>query len=181
MLKSGQSFPGNYGEVIVASVQFVGLRPVVKICKWLEEEIVLKAVDDSIWQGLYDKAVEDGALDGRISTLVTYEDGILFHKGIVWISNDPSLRMKIMEAEHNRQVAGHMGMDKTLEMVDQNFYWPEMAKDIEDYVRSCVDCQKNKALRHKRHGTLHPLELSYAPWDSISMDFITQLPKSEGC
>ena len=56
-----------------------------------------------------------------------------------------------------------------------------MAKDIEDYVRSCEDCQKNKAPRHKRHGTLHPLELSYAPWGSISMDFITQLPKSEGC
>ena len=28
---------------------------------------------------------------------------------------------------------------------------------------------------------LHPLELSYAPWDSISIDFIMQLPKSEGC
>ena len=86
-----------------------------------------------------------------------------------------------MEAEHDSQVAGHMGMDKTIEMVDRNFYWPEMAKDIEDYVRSYEDCLKNKAPRHKRHGTLHPLELSYASWDSISMDFITQLPKSEGC
>ena len=56
-----------------------------------------------------------------------------------------------------------------------------MAKAIEDHVHSCEDCQKNKASRHKRHGTLHPLELSYAPWDAISMDFITQLPKSDGC
>ena len=28
---------------------------------------------------------------------------------------------------------------------------------------------------------MYPLELSYAPWDAISMDFITQLPKSGGC
>ena len=28
---------------------------------------------------------------------------------------------------------------------------------------------------------LHPLELSYAPWDSISIDFITHLPVSDGC
>jgi len=56
-----------------------------------------------------------------------------------------------------------------------------MAKDIEDFVRSCDDCQQNKAPRHKRHGTLHPLELAYSPWDSISMDFITQLPTSDGC
>ena len=27
----------------------------------------------------------------------------------------------------------------------------------------------------------HPLELSYAPWYALSMDFITQLPKSDGC
>ena len=27
---------------------------------------------------------------------------------------------------------------------------------------------------------MHPLELSYEPWDAISMDFIRQLPKSDG-
>ena len=86
-----------------------------------------------------------------------------------------------MESENDSRVAGHMGMDKTMELVDRNFYSPEMAEDIEDYVRSCEDCQKNKASRHKRHGALHPLELSYAPWDAISMAFITQLPKSDGC
>ena len=57
----------------MASVQFVGLRPIVKMSKWLKEEIVSKAADDLIWQGLYDKTVEDGALEGRISTLVTYK------------------------------------------------------------------------------------------------------------
>ena len=78
-------------------------------------------------------------------------------------------------------VAGHMGMDKTLEMRNRNFYWPRMAEDIEDYVRSCEDCQRNKASHYMRHGTLHPLELSYSPWDSISMDFNTHLPVSEDC
>ena len=91
VLKLGQWVPGNYGEVIVASFQFVGLRPVVKMSKWLEEEIVSKAADDLIWQALYDKAVEDGALEGRISKLDTYRDGILFRKGKVWIPNNPGL------------------------------------------------------------------------------------------
>ena len=111
VLKPGQWVPGNYGEVIVASVQFVGLRPVVKMSKWQEEEIISKAAANASWQGLYNKAVEDRALEGRISTLVTYKDGILFRKGKVWIPNDPGLRMKIMEAEHTSEVAGHMGMD----------------------------------------------------------------------
>ena len=126
----------------------------VKISKWLEEEIVSKAKSDSIWQELYDKAAEDGAHEVRITALVTYKDGILFRKGKVWIPSDPSLRKLIMESEHDSRVAGHMGMDKTMEIVDRNFYWPEMANNIEDYVRSCEDCQKNKASRHKRQGAL---------------------------
>ena len=117
VLKLGLWVPGNYGEVIVASVQFVGLRPVVKMSKWLEEEIVSKVVDDLMWQELHDKAVEDRALEGRISMLVTYKDGILSRKGKIWIPNDPGLRMKIVKAEYDSQMAGHMGMDKIMELV----------------------------------------------------------------
>ena len=180
VLKPGQWVPGNYGQIVLSSVQFQGLRRVVKRSKWLEEEIVSKAKSDSIWRELYDKAAEEGALEGRITALVTYNDGMLFRKGKVWIPSDPSLRKLIMESEHDSRVAGHLGMDKTMELVDRNFYLPEMAKDIEDYVRSYEDYQKNKASQHKRHGALHPPQLSYAPWDAISMDFITQLPKSDG-
>ena len=53
--------------------------------------------------------------------------------------------MMVFENEHETMVAGHMGMDKTLEMINRNFYWRRMAEDIEDYVRSCNDCQRNKA------------------------------------
>lgn len=43
------------------------------------------------------------------------------------------------------------------------FYWPQVAEEeIDDYVGSCDDCQGNKASRSKRHGTVHPLELSYS-------------------
>ena len=87
----------------------------------------------------------------------------------------------VFQNKQDTMVAGHMGMDMTLEMINRNFYWPRFSKDIEDYVRSCDDCQRNKASRHKRHGTLHPLQLSYSPWDSIAMDFMTHLPVSEDC
>ena len=107
----------------------------VNMSKWLEEEIVSKAKSDSTGQELYNKAAEDGALEGRITALVTFKDGMLFRKCKVWIPNDPSLRELIMESEHDSRVAGYIGMDKTMELVDRNFYWPEMAKDIEDYVR----------------------------------------------
>ena len=50
---------------------------------------------------------------------------------------------------------------------------------IRDYVGSCEDCQKDNVIRHTWYGLLQPLEVPYAPWDSISMDFIADLPLSD--
>jgi hypothetical protein len=37
-----------------------------------------------------------------------------------------------------------------------------------------------KSSRHAKFGLLQPLELSYSPWESTSVDFIVALPESEG-
>ena len=144
-------------------------------------EVVEKAADNLIWQEEYEKARESYAVNGEVLAGPTYKDGMLFRKGKIWLPRNEALWTMVFENEHDTMVAGHIGMDKTLELITRNFYWPRMAEDIEDYVRSCNDCQRNKASRHKRHGTLHHLELSYSPWDSISMDLITHLPVTEDC
>jgi len=74
-----------------------------------------------------------------------------------------------------------MGWDKTTELIRRNFWWPKMNERIIDFVRSCPECQKNKSSHHAPYGLSSPLELPYAPWQSIAMDFITELPLSEGC
>jgi len=56
-----------------------------------------------------------------------------------------------------------------------------MNERIIDFVRSCPECQKNKASRHQPYGLSSPLELPYAPWQSIALDFIMELPLSDGC
>jgi hypothetical protein len=56
-----------------------------------------------------------------------------------------------------------------------------MDEPIIDFVCSCTECQKNKVARHQPYGPLYPLELPYTPWQSIAMDFITDLPLSNGC
>ena len=144
-------------------------------------EIVKKAADDLIWQKKNVKARESYAVNGAVLADTTYKDRMLYYKGKISLPSDEALKKMVFENEHDTRVAGHMGMDKTLQMINRNFYWPRMAKDIEDYVCTCNNCQRNKASCHKRYGTLHPVKLSYSPWNSISMDFITHLPVSEDC
>ena len=56
-----------------------------------------------------------------------------------------------------------------------------MAKDIRTFVENCDGCGRNKAWRQRRQGFLKPLPIPDRIWTEISMDFITELPESEGC
>jgi hypothetical protein len=97
----------------------------------------------------------------------------------LWVPKD--LIITVLESEHDSKVAGHFGQDKTIELIRWNFWWPKMDETIIDYIQSCDECQKDKTARHLKYGLLQPLELPYAPWRSIAMDFITDLPESSGC
>ena len=99
-----------------------GICPVVKLSKDLEMEIVEKAADDLIWQEEYEKARESHAVNGEILSDTTYKDGMHYRKGEIWLPPDEALKKMVFENEHDTMVAGHMGMDKTLEMINRNFY-----------------------------------------------------------
>lgn len=55
-----------------------------------------------------------------------------------------------------------------------------MKLDIENHVKSCIECQKTKVSRKKTYGKLMPLPIATGPWKSVSMDFIVKLPLSNG-
>src|SRR6266481_1633377 len=49
-----------------------------------------------------------------------------------------------------------------------------------DYCKSCTTCSHVKPQQHKPYGLLKQLPVPEKPWNSISMDFIEQLPLSSG-
>jgi len=122
------------------------------------------------------------AIEGKkkVKLDVDFVDGLLYVKGRWYIPDSRELKHTIFKAEHDSRVAGHFGQFKTLERIKANFWWPGMAQDVEEYVRSCDACQRNKSTRHKKYGLLDPLEIPNRPWDDISMDFIVGLPASGG-
>ena len=71
-------------------------------------------------------------------------------------------------------------MRRTLALLKSAYYWPGMQDSIEGYVRTCLVCQQDKVVQQQPAGLLQPLPVPERPWESVSMDFITCLPKSEG-
>ena len=89
-----------------------------------------------------------------------------------------SLIQELLYLYHDDQLAGHWGIDKTQELLGRKFYWPGLAADVREYVRTCSICQHMAIPRHKPYGKLEPLPVPERPWQEVSLDFITQLPSS---
>jgi len=83
---------------------------------------------------------------------------------MLWIPKDRELIRQLLASEYDSQVTGHMGQDKTNELIGPHFWWPKMDEQIINYVWACAECQQNKAARHHRYGLLCPLKLPYALW-----------------
>ena len=88
------------------------------------------------------------------------------------------IRDFILNECHDSRYAGHLGMKKTEELVQRDFYWPTLHQDVTSYVHTCEECQRNKASNLRSAGLLQPLEVPSQRWERISMDFVTHLPKT---
>ena len=87
----------------------------------------------------------------------------------------------ILREYHDTPFSGHLGMDKLLQGVSKDFWWPHQRDDVADYVRTCDSCQRNKPLNRAPAGLLQPLPTPQRNWEQITMDLITGLPTtSEG-
>ena len=105
---------------------------------------------------------------------------VLSDRRQIVVPNDDTLRRDILAKYHDGPLAGHPGCTRLIELVSRTFWWPRMAKDAENYVLSCPSCQRNKPQSGKTPGLLQPLPVPANPWDSISMDYVVALPKTEG-
>jgi hypothetical protein len=64
-------------------------------------------------------------------------DGLLMFRGKIYVPKDRDLRCRIVEQHHDMCVAGHASHFKTLKMVSQNYWWPQMSQYIGIYVKMC--------------------------------------------
>ena len=68
--------------------------------------------------------------------------------------------------DHAHQTIGHYGQWKTSNYIQQSYWWPQMATDIEAFCRSCRKCQTNKTDTQKPQGFLHSLPIPDKLWQS---------------
>ncbi|GJS89136.1 putative nucleotidyltransferase, ribonuclease H [Tanacetum coccineum] len=101
-------------------------------------------------------------------------DGFLFKGNQLCIPNT-SLRLKIIKELHGE---GHVGRDRTLQLVQASYFWPTMRKEVDRYVKRCRICQVSKGTA-TNVGLYMPLPVPVQLWVDISMDFVLGLPRTQ--
>ncbi|KAI2660339.1 Transposon Tf2-6 polyprotein [Labeo rohita] len=97
-----------------------------------------------------------------------------------WQYVTPAQRTQIISQVHSSLGTGHPGSNRTLSLVSNTYWWPNMALDVRRFVRGCADCAMAKTPRHLPTGKLFPLPVPCRPWSHLGVDFATDLPNSRG-
>ena len=98
------------------------------------------------------------------------------------ITGNNEERHKIIQAYHDLPAYGHPGINQTKDLVSRYYWWPWLSQNVQDYVKGCANCQRNKVNTHPKKAPLMPITptTEAIPFQTIAMDFIVKLPKSEG-
>src|SRR6266568_4796314 len=64
------------------------------------------------------------------------------------VTGDNNLKRGVISAFHDPPYRGHPGIGNTTALLKQNYWWPNLKKDVEEYVKGCATCQANKINTH---------------------------------
>jgi hypothetical protein len=76
----------------------------------------------------------------------TIDDGLVLRNRLVYVHDENFIKLRILKSCHDSPSTSHLGEAKTLELVTCDYYWPRIRRYVEDYVKSCDACARNKTL-----------------------------------
>lgn len=94
----------------------------------------------------------------------------------------PEEKANLIYENHATKIGGHKEVNKIYHRLRQNFYWPTMKRDIQEYeiykryLRNCRNCQIKKLTKIKTKQPMLIIDTPGAAFDKISMDVMGSLP-----
>lgn len=143
---------------------------------------VISALKDGNWPVGVDNNSELGLMKREMARLVL-KDGLL-HRSSKNLSGQSTYQM-VLPAEFREAVLrslhddmGHLGVERTTDLVRSRFFWPKMAQTVEQYIKNCGQCVTFKT-PCKKSASLHQI-VSSGPLNLVCIDFLSMEPDSKG-
>ncbi|KAE8731511.1 hypothetical protein F3Y22_tig00002826pilonHSYRG00003 [Hibiscus syriacus] len=144
------------------------------------EGTLLERIKEGLPHDHVAEIIIDGAKEGRTKEF-WLERWLIYYRGHrLIVPRYGKLRKELMRECHDSKWAGHSGVDRILALFSNYYYRPHITEDVQVYVKTCLVCQQDKIEAKKPMGLLQTLPIPKRPWESISMDFINGLLKTDG-
>jgi len=161
MFKLGQ-FNLDESEELLVTRQLMAVKALQTEESSWSKEILEAGLLDKDWSGIRNALVTGQSYKGL--EYYGLEDDLVTYERRIYVTESNAFKLQVTYQCHDAKVAGHFGRDKTLELMKENYYWPNMEEWVGNYVRTHNACQRNKTARHKKYGKLVPLEIPSRPW-----------------
>lgn len=89
------------------------------------------------------------------------------------------LRADVLKQAHDSVVSSHCGMQKTIEKLRRNLYWPGLANDVRNYIRNCDTCKETKAPNHVLRPPMGLQSPTCRPFQRLYVDILGPYPRSK--
>ena len=86
-------------------------------------------------------------------------------------------RLNALYGLHND--VGHLGRERTLDLVRSRFFWPSMTDSVREYVKTCLSCIKRKSHLTER-APLVNVKTTQRFGASLRIDFLSVAPCKGG-
>ncbi|XP_040072714.1 uncharacterized protein LOC120844827 [Ixodes scapularis] len=89
-------------------------------------------------------------------------------------------RRTVVTMAHDGIMSGHQGINNTIGLVAEEFFWPGMQSEIRRYVRSCDVCQRTVPKGRVGKAPLGTMPTIATPFQRVAIDIIGPItPKSD--
>ncbi|GFU71135.1 retrovirus-related Pol polyprotein from transposon 412 [Trichonephila clavipes] len=86
-------------------------------------------------------------------------------------------RLDINKLSHD-EIGGHLVMTKTKDRILRHFFWPNVYRDVEEFVKTCDSCQRVGKPRDKAKAPLKLVPIISEVFSKINIDAVGPLPVS---
>ena len=118
--------------------------------------------------------------DPNASNKFRWKYDLLWYNDRLYLVKSSLPMQKVIFEFHSSPIGGNSGFLKTYHKVKKDFFLDGLKTDVQKFVTKCLVFQRNKVETIKTPSLLQPLSIPSQRWTQVSMDFITDLPKSKG-
>jgi len=156
----------------------------VKLVPAYAEKLRLATQNSQCMRAIYNTLKTEGTYDSRLDAIsIPAKCQYVLHNDLLYLVDpkDKRLRLVLSSQDLRKQHLAiahdetHCGFYRTFKQLSV-FYWTSMAKDIAAYLTHCHACLLNKPTWHRPYGTLSPITSPSEPFDTITIDLVTDLP-----